>query len=340
MKTVTQRAGLATLAFAQPPVVAAVASIGGKKEGEGPLGPAFDRVLSDDLQGEKSWERCEARMLEDAIDLAVQKLGLTAQDLDLVLAGDLLNQIISANFAARSLAVPFLGVYSACASFCQAVGVGSALIAGGFFTTVGAATVSHHLTAERQLRYPVELGVQRTPTQQWTATASGAAVLSRSGRGPRITHVTFGKVVDFGLKDPNDMGSAMAPAARATILRHFDDTGRTVADYDLIVTGDLARIGSALLADMLREAGHDPAGRLADCGVLMYDPEQDVHAGGSGTGLVAAVFAGHFFPLLAAGDVRRLLLVATGALHSPTSFQQGESIPTVAHAVAFEAEES
>lgn len=338
MKTVTQRAGVSTLAFARPPVVAAVASIGGKQEGKGPFGAAFDRVLADDLQGETSWERCEARMLEDAVDLAVQKLGLTTQDVDVMLAGDLLNQIISANFAARSLAVPFLGVYSACASFCQALGVGAALIGGGFFKRAAAATVSHHLTAERQLRYPVELGVQRTPTQQWTATASGAAVLADEGTGPRLTHVTFGKVVDMGLKDPNDMGSAMAPAARATILRHLDDTGRSLADYDLIVTGDLARVGIVLLEEMLREAGCDPSGRLEDCGVQMYAPEQDVHAGGSGAGLVAAVFAAHYYPQLAAGTVRRLLLVATGALHSPTSYQQGESIPAVAHAVAFEAE--
>lgn len=337
MKTVTQRAGLATLAFARPPVVAAVASIAGMDEGKGPLGAAFDRVLTDHLQGEKTWERCEARMLEDAVDLAVQKLGWTAQDLDLLLAGDLLNQIISANFAARSLAVPFLGVYSACASFCQALGTGSALISGGYFSKVGAATVSHHLTAERQLRYPVELGVQRTPTQQWTVTASGAAVLAASGDGPRITHATFGKVVDMGLKDPNDMGAAMAPAARSTILRHLDDTGRTLADYDVIVTGDLARVGLNLLVELLKEAGHEPAGRLEDCGVHIYSPEQDVHAGGSGAGCVSAVFAAHYYPQLLDGQIKRMLLVATGALHSPTSYQQGESIPTVAHAVAFEA---
>lgn len=337
MKTATQRAGLATLAFARPPVVAAVASIAGPLEGQGPLGAAFDRVLDDDLQGEKSWERCEARMLEDAVDLAVKRLGWSAQDLDVMLAGDLLNQIISANFAARSLAVPFLGVYSACASFCQALGLGAALIGGGFFSKVGAAAVSHHWTAERQLRYPTELGVQRTPTQQWTVTASGAAVLAAAGDGPRLTHVTFGKVVDMGLKDPNDMGAAMAPAARATILRHLDDTGRTLADYDLVVTGDLARIGLDLLAQLLQEAGHDPTGRLEDCGVLMYRPEQDVHAGASGAGCSAAVFAGHYYPQLTARKISRLLLVATGALHSPTSYQQGESIPTVAHAVAFEA---
>lgn len=338
MKTLTQRAGLATLAFARPPVVAAVASVAGRHEGAGPLGAAFDRVLTDDLQGEKSWERCEARMLEDAVDLAVQRLGWTAQDLDLLLAGDLLNQIISANFAARSLAVPFLGVYSACASYCQALGIGAALISGGYFSQVGAATVSHHLTAERQLRYPVELGVQRTPTQQWTVTAAGAAVLAQAGKGPRLTHATFGKVVDMGLKDPNDMGAAMAPAARATILRHLDDTGRTFADYDLIVTGDLARVGLNLLTELLAEAGHDPTGRLEDCGVRIYSPEQDVHSGGSGAGCASAVFAAHYYPQLQAGHIRRLLLVATGALHSPTSYQQGETIPTVAHAVAFEAE--
>lgn len=333
----SQRTGLATLAFTNPPFIAAVASVAGPMEGKGPLGEAFDRVLADDLQGEKSWERSEARMLEDAVDLAVSKLGWTTQDLDIMLAGDLLNQIISANFAARSLAVPFLGVYSACASFTQALGLGAALIGGGFFSKVGAGTVSHHWTAERQLRYPTELGVQRAPTQQWTVTGGGAAVLTAHGSGPRLTHVTFGKVVDMGLKDPNDMGAAMAPAARATILRHLDDTGRQLHDYDLIVTGDLARVGLALLADLLTEAGQDPADRLDDCGLRMYSPDQDVHSGGSGAGCAAAVFAAHFYPQLVKRQLQRLLFVATGALHSPTSHQQGETIPTVAHAVALEA---
>lgn len=318
------------------PVLLSSASVVGPNEGNGPLGGYFDLVLPDELWGESSWERTERRMLREGARLAVEKAGLRNEDMAFFVAGDLLDQIVSANFTAHALSVPFLGVYAACATSAESLGL-AALLAertGGYALC---ATASHHNTAERQYRFPVELGVQRRPTAQWTATAAAAFVVGAVGEGVRITHFTIGRVMDLGRKDPNDMGSAMAPAAADTIHRHLRATGRSAADYDLILTGDLGKVGQPITRELLAKEGVDlEKTRFEDSGLLLYDENKlDVHAGGSGAGASAAVLSS-LLHRMRAKEFRRLLLVATGALLSPTTVQQGDSIPAVAHAVALE----
>lgn len=279
----------------------------------------------------------ESKMVEEAVDLALLKAGLERSGLDFLLAGDLLNQIIAASFAARTIDVPFLGLYGACSTIAEAMALGAALVDGGYATNVCAVSSSHHDTAERQYRFPTEFGAQRPPTAQWTVTAAGAVILGPPGAGKlQITHATIGRVVDQGIRNPFDMGSAMAPAAADTIAAHFKDTGRQPEAYDLVVTGDLAAIGHPLTAELLEEKGWDLDGRFIDCGQMIYDETQDAHAGGSGCGCSASVFAGYLARNLAEGKFKRILFVATGALHSPTTCQQGETIPCVAHAVVVE----
>ncbi len=326
-----------TIAFASRPSILATASVVGPREGAGPLAGWFDVIKPDRLLGQRSWEMAESKMVEEAVDLALTKAGLSRAELDFMLAGDLLNQIIAAAFAARTIDRPFFGLYGACSTIAEAMTLGSVLVDGGFATNVCAVSSSHHDTAERQYRFPTEFGGQRPPTAQWTATAAGAVVVGTAGAGDiRVTHATVGRVVDHGCKNPYDMGSAMAPAAVDTIAAHFRDTGLRPEDYDLVVTGDLAAVGHPLAAELLEEEGVDLDGRFVDCGQMLYDETQDAHAGGSGCGCSACVFTGYLAKNLAAGKFRRILLVATGALHSPTSYQQGESIPCVAHAVALE----
>jgi stage V sporulation protein AD len=279
----------------------------------------------------------ESKMVEEAVDLALLKAGLERSGLDFLLAGDLLNQIIAAGFAARTIDVPFLGLYGACSTIAEAMALGAVLIDGGYATRVCAVSSSHHDTAERQYRFPTEFGAQRPPTAQWTVTAAGAVILGPPGAGKlQITHATIGRVVDQGIRNPFDMGAAMAPAAVDTIAAHFQDTGRQPEAYDLVATGDLAAIGHPLAAELLEEKGWDLDGRFIDCGQMIYDETQDAHAGGSGCGCSASVFAGYLARNLAEGKFKRILFVATGALHSPTTCQQGETIPCVAHAVVVE----
>lgn len=279
----------------------------------------------------------ESKMVEEAVDLALLKAGLERSGLDFLLAGDLLNQIIAASFAARTIDVPFLGLYGACSTIAEAMALGAVLIDGGYATRVCAVSSSHHDTAERQYRFPTEFGAQRPPTAQWTVTAAGAVILGPPGAGKlQITHATIGRVVDQGIRNPFDMGAAMAPAAADTIAAHFKDTGRQPEAYDLVATGDLAAIGHPLAAELLEERGWDLDGRFIDCGQMIYDETQDAHAGGSGCGCSASVFAGYLARNLAEGKFKRILFVATGALHSPTTCQQGETIPCVAHAVVVE----
>jgi len=279
----------------------------------------------------------ESKMVEEAVDLALLKAGLERSGLDFLLAGDLLNQIIAASFAARTIDVPFLGLYGACSTIAEAMALGAVLIDGGYATRVCAVSSSHHDTAERQYRFPTEFGAQRPPTAQWTVTAAGAVILGPPGAGKlQITHATIGRVVDQGIRNPFDMGAAMAPAAADTIAAHFKDTGRQPEAYDLVATGDLAAIGHPLAAELLEEQGWDLDGRFIDCGQMIYDETQDAHAGGSGCGCSASVFAGYLARNLAEGKFKRILFVATGALHSPTTCQQGETIPCVAHAVVVE----
>lgn len=331
-----KKKGQQTLMFTIPPFITSWASLAGPKEGEGPWGPDFDIVFPDYLLDEESWEKAETKMLREAVNKALGKQGLQNGDAELLLAGDLLNQIISSSYAARELKIPFLGLYGACSTMAESLLVGSAMIDGGFFDRVVAATSSHHYTAERQFRSPIEQGVQKAPTSQWTATAAGAVVLQSSGTGPRVTCATVGRVVDMGQTDAANMGAAMAPSAVDTIVTHFRDTGRMPDYYDLIVTGDLGAVGAALARELFIQEGLLPSPNYSDCGVLLYDGLQGVDSGGSGCGCAGCMLAGPLLRKVKNGEINRLLLVATGALMSPTSTFQGESIPGIAHAIAIE----
>ena len=330
----TKKLGTQTVAFADPPAIAGYASVVGKKEGEGPLAAWFDQIGSDDTFGEKSWEKSESAMQKLALSAALDKAGIAASTLDHILAGDLLNQCIGTSFAVRSQDVPFYGLYGACSTMAESLSLGAMLVDGGFASWVACMTSSHFCSAERQYRTPLEYGSQRTPTAQWTATASGCTILSTVGDGPYVTHATCGKIVDKGIKDANNMGAAMAPAAYETIKAHLQDTHRKPSDYDLIVTGDLGQLGHDIVLDLFRRDGVELK-NLSDCGVLIYDLEgQDVHCGGAGCGCSAAVLNGYLLGGMRQGRWSKILFCGTGALLSPTSTQQGESIPAICHAVA------
>lgn len=333
----TKKLGKQTVQFANPPVLLGTAAVTGPKEGQGPLGTTFDHVWEDTLDGEKTWEKAERKMLMEACDRVLKKLKLNPEAVDFMLAGDLLNQIISANFTARALGIPFIGLYGACSTMFEGLALGSMLVDGGYANHVLTGASSHYDTAERQFRFPTELGTQRPPSAQWTVTGAGAAVVAGQGTGPLITHATIGKVLDLGIKDANDMGSAMAPAAADTIIQHFKDTGRSPKDYDLIITGDLAAIGRSLTEQLVKQAGYDISKKYTDCGILIYDPAQDTHAGGSGCGCSAVVLCGYLIGEILAGRFKRILGIGTGALLSPISTLQGESIPGIGHAVVIDA---
>lgn len=330
----TKKLGAQTAALANPPTLAAWANVVGKKEGEGPLASTFDYIDTDDTFGEATWEKSESAMQKQALGLALNKAGQAASNLDWLFAGDLLNQCIGSSYAARGQQVPFLGLYGACSTMGEGLALASMTLDGGFGEWAGVVVSSHFCTAERQYRTPLEYGGQRTPTAQWTVTGSGAAILAREGEGPYITHVTVGKIVDKGITDTNNMGAAMAPAAYDTISAHFQDTGRTPSSYDLIITGDLGTLGSELLLELLRRDGIQMPNH-ADCGALIFDlKKQDVHCGGSGCGCCASVLTGHLLNGMKAGKWNNILFCPTGALHSPTSSFQGESVPGICHAIA------
>lgn len=331
--------GQQTWQFASPPRIVSTASAVGEKEGQGPLGIDFDLVVSDPYVGQKTWELAERKLMEMAQDKAITKAGLERGNIDLVVAGDLLCQNISANFSARTHGRPYLGVFSACASSMEAVALAAALVDAGQADYVLAAVSSHNSTAERMFRFPTEYGAQKPPTAHSTVTGAGAVVIGKAQNGIRITYATIGNVVDLGVQSPWEMGAAMAPAAVATIDQHFRDTGRQPADYDLIVTGDLARVGHPIAEELLSQKGWNLSGRFADCGNLIYDPktQSEVFSGGSGAACCAVVTFSHLLPKLVAGDWKRMLVVATGALLSSVSAQQNETVPCIAHAVAFEA---
>jgi len=320
--------------FKNPPSIISTASIVGPKEGDGPLKDYFDVILDDDLHSQKSWEKCESKMQEEAIILATNNGKIPLSQVDYMFGGDLLNQIISTGFSARQLKIPFFGLYGACSTMAESLSLGAMVVDGGYADNVICVTSSHFSTAERQFRFPLEFGNQRALTTQWTVTGSGAVLVSSKGDGPYITHVTTGKILDPGIKDVNNMGAAMAPAAADTIIQHFRDTGFKISDYDLIITGDLATIGKTIAEDFIKKDGFNISDIYTDCGIEIYDLErQDVHAGGSGCGCSAVVFSGYVFKEMLKGKFNRVLLVSTGALHSPTSLLQGESIPGIAHAV-------
>lgn len=332
-----ERLGKQTLKLSTQPFMISNASIVGPKEGQGPLAQYFDRILEDDYFGEESWEKAESKMLREAVKDAIGKSGKSSMDINFFFAGDLLNQIVSSSFAARELQIPFIGLYGACSTMAESLCMGSIMLDGGFADAVVCATSSHFSSAERQYRFPLEQGVQRPPFAQWTVTGAGAAVLAKAGSGPRITHLTIGMVQDFGIKDANNMGAAMAPAAVDTISAHLADTGRKPEYYDLIVTGDLGNIGKTITLDLMLKEGYDLSKVYDDCGSMIFDgKKQDTHAGGSGCGCSASVLNGYIVKEMKAGRLNKILLVATGALLSPVTSWQGESIPSIAHAVAIE----
>ncbi len=331
--------GRQTVRLSAPPTVTAWASIVGKAEGEGPLGACFDSVCTDSYFGQDSWEKGESEMLRRCFMLACEKAKISAEALDYVLSGDLLNQCTGSAFAMRDSEVPYFGLYGACSTMAESLSLGAMLIDGGFAQRVCAATSSHFCSSERQFRFPLEYGGLRTPTAQWTVTGSGAVILSSHDIGPVVTHVTTGKIVDKGITDGANMGAAMAPAAYDTLSAHFRDTGRSPMDYDAIFTGDLGAIGHRAVMEQFQKDGFDLTDRYFDCGLLIFDrSKQDVHAGGSGCGCAASVLCGHILPNLQSGIWKRVLFSATGALLSATSTQQGLSIPGICHAVALEAE--
>ena len=330
-----KKLGAQTVRLSQPPCIIAHACVAGQKEGEGPLAESFDEIGADDAFGQSSWEKAEIEMQRRALTAALDKTGQGAGSLDFIFAGDLLNQCIGSSFAARGQDVPFFGLYGACSTMGEGLALAAMAIDGGFGERAAVAVSSHFCTAERQYRTPLEYGGQRPPTTQWTVTGAGAAVLAREGDGPRVTCCTIGKIVDKGVCDVNNMGAAMAPAAADTIAAHFRDTGHAPEDYDLIVTGDLGRLGSELLSELLAEQGYELGQRHADCGVLIFDAKaQDVHCGGSGAGCCASVLGGYLLNGMRAGRWKNLLFCPTGALHSPLTALQGESIPGICHAVA------
>ena len=319
------------------PVITAWASVAGKKEAEGPLGHTFDKTSQDTYFGQKSWELAEKTMQESALRLLLEKAHLERSELDVVFSGDLLNQCIGSAFTMRNTGTPHLGLYGACSTMAESLLLASLAVSAGIADRAAAMTSSHFASSERQYRFPLGYGGQRTPTAQWTVTGSGAALVCSQGTGPKITACTIGSVTDLGIQDANNMGAAMAPAAFATIRQHLQDLQRTPEDYDLIVTGDLGQYGKELLLEMGRREGLALGGRLADCGCMVFDnTRQDVHAGGSGCGCSAITLCGHLLGELSAKKLKRILFCGTGALLSPTSTQQGLPIPGVCHAVVIE----
>ncbi len=332
-----KKIGKQSYAFSQPPVLIAHAAVVGKKEGEGPLGPCFDQISMDSYFGQSSWEKAESEMLHQCFLTACCKAKLSPSALDHILSGDLLNQCVGSAFAMKDTQIPYWGLYGACSTMVEALALAGVLLDGGFGRHICALTGSHFCSAERQYRMPLEYGGQRCPSSQWTVTGSGAMILSREGKGPRLSHVTAGSIVDAGICDAANMGAAMAPAAYQTLQTHFADTGRKPEDYDAIFTGDLGALGHDIVEDFFRKDGIELGPRYMDCGVLMYDARtQDVHAGGSGCGCCASVLAGHILPAMERGVWKRVLVAATGALMSPTSSMQGCSIPGICHAIALE----
>ncbi len=333
------RIGKQTLIFNSRPQILSSYAIVGDIEGQGPLAQYFDAIIKDDTLGEKSWEKAESKMLELSVDGALQKADIKKEDVQCMFAGDLLNQIISASYAARELKIPYLGLYGACSTMSESLLMGSILLDGGFASSAVCVTSSHFSTAERQFRAPLEQGSPNTPTSQRTVTGSGCLVLGYESKARTIinvTHATIGKVVDMGIKDASNMGAAMAPAACDTIITHMQDMGRTPNDYDLIVTGDLGQLGAVLLAELCLSRNVDLKGKHYDCGCAIFAPEQNTKSGGSGCGCSAVTLAGYLLKQMVMGTYHRILFMSTGALMSPSATQQGESIPGIAHAIVLE----
>ena len=327
--------GRQSFVLPQLPVIDCWASVAGKKESEGPLAATFDAVYRDTKFGQPTWEQAEKYMQQLTLQKLMEKAGLKADDIDLVLSGDLLNQCIGSSFTLNKTGIPHLGLYGACSTMAESLLTASMVVGGGFADRVVAMTSSHFAASERQYRFPLGYGGQRTPTAQWTVTGSGAALVRSSGTGPRIESCTIGTVTELGIKDAANMGPAMAPAALATIRAHLEDLKASPRDFDMIVTGDLGQLGKEVLLELGKREGLELGGVIADCGCMVFDaPAQDVHSGGSGCGCSAITLCGHLLDELNSGKLRRILFCGTGALLSPTSTQQGLPIPGVCHAVS------
>ncbi len=333
----SKKLGSQTITLAKPVNILSAASTVGPKEGEGPLAKYFDVVLTDILAGENSWELAEAKIAKDTFTMAVSKSNLDLTTIDYILSGDLLNQSISTTFGIKDLNIPFYGLFGACSTMGEGMSLGSMLIDGGFANYILAGASSHFCAAEKQFRFPLELGTQRPPTSSWTVTGQGSVVLSLDGEGPYIKQITTGKIVDMGIKDPNNMGAAMAPAAVDTMIAHFKDTGKNPDYYDLIITGDLGYVGKELVVRLMKENGYNLETNYTDCGIEIFDKNtQDTHAGGSGCGCSATTFCGYYYPKLKSKELNKILFIPTGALMSPTSTKQKQSIPAIAQAVVIE----
>ena len=334
---IIKKTGKQSYILENPVSIISTASIVGPKEKDGPLHQYFDLCLEDEVWGEKSWEKAESKIIKETTSLVIAKSNLNSNDIDLCLAGDLLNQCIASSFGIRDSNIPFLGLFGACSTFVESLIVGSTFIDGNFATNTLCATSSHFCSAEKQFRFPLELGTQRPQSSQWTVTGSGAAILSKNGTGPFITSFTPGNIVDMGIKDVNNMGAAMAGAAHDTLIKHFKDTSRNPSYYDAIFTGDLGYIGKEILIDLVGQSGYNIKSNYNDCGVLIFDKDkQDTHSGGSGCGCIATVFSSYIYEQLKNKKYKKILLIATGALMNSTTSQQGESIPGIAHAISIE----
>jgi stage V sporulation protein AD len=333
-----RRVGKYTVCIDERPSIIGYAAVVGKKEGEGPLCRDFDTIYEDTTFGEKTWEKSESRLLKDAVTRAIDKSKIAASQIDLIFAGDLLNQCISTTYGLRDIGIPLYGLYGACSTMAESISLAAVACGSGFANSCVAATSSHFCSAERQFRLPLEYGGQRPPTAQWTVTGAGAVVITPTGEGPYITHMTPGKIIDMGIKDANNMGAAMAPAAADTLSTFFTDTNTAPSDYDLIMTGDLGFVGAELTRELVQRNGFDLGPNYMDGGMLIYDRKgQDVHAGGSGCGCSAAVLCSYVLNRMRASIFKKVIFVGTGALMSPTSMQQGETIPAIAHLVVLEA---
>lgn len=330
-----KRIGNQTVCYEKPPVILGTGTVAGKKESEGPIGSYFDMIAEDNVLEQKTWEKAESEFVRRAMGVAFQNSGVAAEKVQYCFGGDLLNQCTGTSYGIRDYGIPFIGLYGACSTMALGLSMAAYMLDGGYADYCAAVTSSHFCSAEKQFRFPLEYGGQRPPGAQWTVTGSACAVLGREGNGPTVECVTNGKIVDMGITDANNMGAAMAAAAVDTLLAHFRDTGRTPQDYDMIVSGDLGMVGKAVVIDMLAQAGYDMSRNYNDCGLIIFDREkQDTHSGGSGCACAGLTFCGYLYRLLQRKELKRLLFMATGALQSTLSVQQGESMPGIAHAVS------
>ncbi|GFZ32623.1 stage V sporulation protein AD [Clostridium zeae] len=329
--------GRQTWIFESKPVIISSSAIGGPFEGKGALAEDFDFIHDDIWAGEESVEKAEKKLLEQSCITTMNKVNMEKEDIQFFISGDLMNQIISSSFTARSLEIPFLGVFGACSSSMEGLALASLLVDSKAAEFVLTGASSHNVAVEKQFRYPTEYGAQKPPTAQWTVTGAGTALVAAQGDGPRVTSATIGKIVDMGISDPYNMGAAMAPAAVDTIEKHFKNLNIDPSYYDLIATGDLGKVGHQITADLLKKHGMEmPSDRFTDCGLMIYKDDQPVMAGASGCGCTATVTYGHLIKRMKKGELKRILVIATGALLSPLSYQQKESIPCIAHAVSIE----